>query len=66
MAAAELKLEITNWCYNYQLVFLNWGLVFWGLVIGDFQNPKNTNSQFKTTNWSFYHQLMIYTNTRIH
>ena len=24
-------------------------------------NPKNTNSQFKITNWPFYHQLVIST-----
>ena len=42
-------------------MILNWGLVFLGLGIGDFSNPRNTNSQFIITNWSFYHQLVIST-----
>ena len=42
-------------------MFLNWGLVFLGLGIGDFQNPKNINPQFKITNWSFYDQQVIST-----
>ena len=42
-------------------MILNWGLVFLGLGNGDFPNLKNTNSQFKITNWSFYHQLVIST-----
>ena len=31
------------------------------LRIGDFPNPKNTNSQIEFINWSFYHQLVIST-----
>ena len=31
-------------------MFLNWGLVFLGMGIGDFPNPKNINPQF-TNRW---------------
>ena len=54
----ELKAKITNWWQNYQLRILILGLVFLGLGIGDFPNPKNTSSQLKI---SCYHQLLIST-----
>ena len=46
-------------------MILNWELVFFGLEIGNL-NPqysilKNTNPQFKITNWPFIHQLVIST-----
>ena len=41
-------------------MILNWELVVLGLGIGDL-NPTNTEPQFKITNWSFDHQLVIST-----
>ena len=47
----ELKVEITNWWSNDQFVILNWELVFLGFSNSPIPNPKNTNHQFKITNW---------------
>ena len=57
----ELKVESTNWWYNDQLVILNWELVFLEVGRLPIPHPKNTNPQFKITNWKFYHQLVIFT-----
>ena len=57
----ELKAEITIWWQNYRLVIFIWGLVFLGLVIGDFPNPEGKHSKFKIANWLLYHQLVIST-----
>ena len=66
----QLKILVLQWrtksgnhqmVIKLQLVILIWGLVFLGLRIGDFPNPKNINSKSMFSNWSFYHQLVIST-----
>ena len=59
-AIRELKVVIKLPIGDFELGLGVFRIGDWGLK-SQIPNPKNTNSQFKMTNWQFYHYSVIFT-----